>query len=347
MRSFVDLDKTFSGQPRELGAILAGVDTGKGRERLFEDQLPELLGQLADHARIASITASNAIEGVVVDSERAELIAEGSRRYRSRNEREFAGYRDATDMLMRLDSYEPLNTPFVLRLHRLLFNHTGGNGGHLKTEQNLIVSYEGGRREVVFTPPPPRETEFLLGELLVRYEAAKREGRTHPLVLIGALILDFLAIHPVADGNGRLARLLTMYELLSQGYGVARYVSIEQRIFESKNGYYASLYESQRDWHEGKHDVWPWISYLSRTLAGAYEDFEQRIAAAGKRTGNKQDRVRSYILEQAPAVFRRRDIERAHPGISLATIRLVLNDLRDAGRIKPEGSGPGARWHKL
>lgn len=151
--------------------------------------------------------------------------------------------------------------------------------GHLKTDQNLIVSHESGRREVVFTPPPPEETEFLLDELLVRYEVAKREGRTHPLVLIGALVLDFLAIHPVADGNGRLARLLTMYESLAQGYGVARYVSIEQRIFESKNSCYVSLYESQRRWHEGEHDIWPWISYLARILAGAYEDFEQRVAA--------------------------------------------------------------------
>lgn len=347
MRSFVDLDKTFSGQPRDLGAILAGIDTGKGRERLFEDQVPELLGQLSEHARIASITASNAIEGVIVGSERAERIADGARRYRNRNEREFAGYRDAADMLMRLDSYEPLSVPFVLHLHRVLFDHADGDGGHLKTDQNLVVSYESGRREVVFTPPPPEEIEFLLGELLVRYEAAKREGRTHPLLLIGALILDFLAIHPVADGNGRLARLLTTYELLSQGYGVARYVSIEQRIFESKNSYYASLYESQRDWHEGKHDVWPWISYLTRILAGAYEDFEQRVAAAGERTGSKQARVRSYILGQAPTVFRRRDIERALPGISLATIRLVLNDLRNTRKIRAEGSGPGARWHKL
>lgn len=347
VRSFIDLDKTFSGQPRELGAVLAKIDTGRGRERLFEDQAPELLGQLAEHARIASITASNAIEGVIVESERAERIADGARRYRNRNEREFAGYRDATDMLMRLDPYEPLNIPFVLHLHRLLFDHADGDGGHLKTDQNLIVSYESGRREVVFTPPPPEEVEFLLGELLVRYEAAKREGRTHPLVLIGALILDFLAIHLVADGNGRLARLLTMYELLSQGYGVARYVSIEQRLFESKNSYYASLYESQRDWHESEHDVWPWISYLAHILAGAYEDFEQRVAAAGERTGSKQDRARDYIMGQAPSVFRRRDIERALPGISLATIRLVLNDLRDAQKIKPEGSGPGARWHKL
>lgn len=100
MRSFVDLDKTFGSQPRALGAILARIDTGRGQERLSEDQRPELLGQLAEHARIASITASNAIEGVVVSSDRAERIAEGSHRYRNRNEREFAGYRDAIDMLM-------------------------------------------------------------------------------------------------------------------------------------------------------------------------------------------------------------------------------------------------------
>jgi len=347
MQSFIDLDKTFAGQPRELGAILARIDTGKGQEGLFADQLPELLRQLSEHARIASITASNAIEGVVLDSERAEDIAEGARRYRNRNEREFAGYRDATDMLMRLDAHEPLTVPFVLHLHRLLFHHSGGNGGHLKSDQNLIVSHESGRREIVFTPPDPKETEFLLTELLTRYDAAKREGRTHPLVLTAALILDLLAIHPVADGNGRLARLVTTHELLGEGYGVARYVSIEQRVYESKNGYYASLYESQRGWHEGEHDIWPWVTYLARILGGAYEDFEQRVAAAGENAGSKQDRVRDYILSQAPPVFRRRDIERALPGISVATIRLVLADLRHRRKIKPEGSGPGARWHKL
>lgn len=347
MRSFIDLDRTFANQPRELGVLLARIDTGKGQERLFEDQLPELLRQLSEHARIASITASNAIEGVLVESRRAEQIAEGGRRYRNRNEREFAGYRDAIDMLVALDSYEPLSLPFVLHLHRLLFAHSGGRGGSLKSDENLIVSYEGGRREVVFTPPPPEETEFLLGELLARYEDAKRDAGTHPLILIGALVLDFLAIHPVTDGNGRLARLLTTHELLAQDYGVARYVSIEQRIYESKNSYYASLYESQRNWHEAEHDVWPWIAYLCHILAGAYDDFEQRLAAAGRQTGNKQERVREYVLRQAPERFRRRDVERALPGVSPATIRLVLAELRDEGEIRPEGSGRGAHWTRL
>jgi hypothetical protein len=161
-----------------------------------------------------------------------------------------------------------------------------------------------------------------------------------------ALILDLLAIHPVADGNGRLARLLTTYELLSKGYGVARYVSLEQRVYESKNAYYASLYESQREWHDGHHSIWPWTSYLARIIADAYDTFEQRVAAAGEITGSKQDRVREYVLHQAPEVFRRRDVERALPDVSTATIRLVLNDLRSVGRIRAEGSGPGAQWHR-
>jgi Fic family protein len=248
---------------------------------------------------------------------------------------------------MRLDSYEELTVPFVLHLHRLLFEYTDGNGGNLKSDQNLIVSYESGSKEVVFTPTPPEETEFALSELLVRYGEAKAEGRTHPLILIGGLVLDFLAIHPVADGNGRLARLLTTYELLAQGYRVARYVSLEQRIFESKNTYYKTLYDSQRNWHEGEQDVWPWITYLSRVLASAYDDFEKKVAAAGEQTGNKQERVRDYILNEAPARFRRRDVERALPGISLATIRLVLTELRDSGQIKAEGSGAGAHWTRV
>lgn len=347
MKSFVDLDKTFSGQPRELGPLLAKIDVGKGQEHLFEDQMPELLSQLAEDARIASITASNAIEGVLVEEGRAEQIAEGSGRFRNRNEREFAGYRDAVDEMMRRERQESLSIPSILHLHRLLFAHSGGRGGNLKADQNLIVSYEGGGREVIFEPTPPDQTEFQLNELIVRYEAAQRDQAAHPLVLIGAFVLDLLAIHPVADGNGRLARLLTTHELLDQGYGVARYVSIEQRIYESKNGYYQALHESQRDWHQGRHDVWPWIEYFAGILAAAYSNFEERVAAARSQTGNKRERTRRHILEHAPGEFRRRDIERALPGISEATVRLVLAELRAEGRIEAEGTGRGARWRRV
>lgn len=305
------------------------------------------MAQLSEDARIASITASNAIEGVVVEGNRAEQIVEGSRRFRNRNEREFAGYRDAIDELVRQESPEHLDVPFVLHLHRLLFAHSDGRGGHLKSDQNLIVSYESGSREIVFEPTPPGETGFQLTELLARYEEAKREQIAHPLVLTGAFLVDFLAIHPVADGNGRLARLLTTHELLGQHYRIARYVSVEQRIYESKHSYYRALYESQRGWHQAEHNIWPWIIYFSAILASGCEDFEKRVAAARSQSGSKRERVREHILEHAPGEFRRRDVERALPGISDATVRLVLAELREEGRIEAEGAGRGARWRRL
>ena len=147
--------------------------------------------------------------------------------------------------------------------------------------------------------------------------------------------------------TARLARLLTLHELLTCGYGVARYISIEQLIFESKNGYYASLYESQRHWHEGGQDVWPWTRYLVGTVADAYEAFEQRVALADRDAGSKQARVREYILERAADEFRRRDVERALPDVSNATIRLVLNELRLEGSINSVGAGRGARWQRI
>ena len=354
LRSFIDLDRILGGQPARLGARLARLDVGRGREGLYRDQLPELLRALSNETRIASITASNAIEGVTVDPSRVENLArEGvePKRFRNRNEREFAGYRDALDEIMRATALESMSVPYILHLHRRLFHYTGASGGRLKTDQNLIASYDHGHREVLFTPPSPKETEFLLPELVHRYRAASEAAAAHPVALIGAFILDFLAIHPVADGNGRLARLLTTHALLAHGYGVARYVSVEQRIYESRNAYYAALYESQRDWHDARHSVWPWIEYLVGILAAAYDDFEGRVAARRDLSGlSKQERVRRYVLDHAPQVFRTRDIRRALPGVSDPTIRLVLAELRNEGLIKIDevsgGQGPQAAWRR-
>lgn len=354
MRSFVDLDRTLGAQPLRLGARLARLDVGRGREALFRDQLPELLRSLAQETRVASITASSAIEGVIVDPTRAEKLAQEGvepRRFRNRNEREFAGYRDAMDGIMRAAPLEPITVPYVLHLHRQLFRYTDGGGGRLKSDQNLIASYERGHREVIFTPPSPKETEFLLPELVGRYRVAAETRAAHPVLLIAAFVLDFLAIHPVADGNGRLARLLTTHALLQEGYGLARFVSVEQRMFDTKNAYYAALYASQRRWHEGTHDIWPWAEYLVAVLEVSYDDFEARVAARRNLAGrSKQDRVREYVLHQAPAVFRLRNIRAALPGVSDPTIRLVLSELRHEGLVDIDetagGSGPQAAWRR-
>jgi len=350
MKSFQDPARTFADMPATLGVLLRRVDQGSGRQQLYEDQVPELLRGLAQQTKIESITASNAIEGVEVDSDRAEVLAgAGGKRFRNRSEKEFAGYADALDATMRAESLGPLTVPRLLELHRKMLAHADGRGGYLKREDNRIANREpDGTTRIVFRPPPWQETEGLLSGLCSSYGYALERGVVHPLIALSAFILDLLAIHPVLDGNGRMARLATTHELLRLGYGVARYVSVEQRIFESKNAYYTALEQSQRGWYEGAHSIWPWTEYLIRILAESYEDFESRVAAGrGAEAGTKQDRVCRWALREAPPEFRLKDVRRAVPGVSDPTIRLALRRLRDEGRLEAVGVGNGARWRRL
>lgn len=350
MNSFVDLDRTLSAQPARLGVLLHRADVGRGREELYRNQLTELLDSLSEETKVASITASSAIEGVTVEPGRGQKLALSADppRFRNRNEREFAGYRDAIDEIVRVRGAEALSVPFILHVHRQLFRHVDGGGGHLKADQNLIVSYEGGMRTILFEPPPPERTEFMLRDLVHRYEGARTKQAAHPLVLLAAAILDFLAIHPFADGNGRVARILTTHLLLREGYGVPQYVSLEQRIFETKNSYYDALRASQQGWLEARHSPWPWIEYFATVLAEAYDAFEKKVAAARSGKGiTKQDRVREYVLQHAPQTFTIEDVRRSVLGVSTETIRLVLARLRKEGIVKPVGFGRSAAWERV
>ena len=100
MRSFADADTLIAAVPASVVTRLSVVDVGRGSEALYADQLPGLLKELADTARVESVIASSAIEGIVVEQARAERIVRGAdQRLRVRNEKELAGYRDALDYL--------------------------------------------------------------------------------------------------------------------------------------------------------------------------------------------------------------------------------------------------------
>ena len=131
----------------------------------------------------------------------------------------------------------------------------------------------------------------------------------------------------------------------ASGYTIARYVSLEQRVFETKERYYAALIASQRSWHDAKHDPWPWLEYLIGVVDESYVIFEQRLATAMS-AGSKQERVRGYVLREAGREFKISDIRRAVPGARDQTIRLVLGALRDEGAIKSTGVGPRSIWHR-
>ena len=347
MLPFAALDSILRSVPGPLVMRLSRIDTGRGREQLYRDQLPHLLTELAARARVASITASSALEGVVVaDQARARQIIEGKApTLRNRSEQEFAGYRAALDYLFTQD-WRPLNVGLLLHLHRLLWEQTTTDGGKFKDDDNLVVDRSpDGATEIRFVPVPARLTPEYTKELVDRYNEEVSRGEHHPVLLIGLFILDLLTIHPFADGNGRVVRAVTNALLEDAGYGVSKYVSLEQIIGDTADEYYGALLASTHGWHEQAHDPWPWLTYFVSTLTIAYATFESR-ASSDRSTGTKQDRVRDHVVNHASDIFKISDIRVALPGISDPTIRLALEALKRDGKVAAEGTGRSAVWRK-
>jgi hypothetical protein len=101
--------------------------------------------------------------------------------------------------------------------------------------------------------------------------------------------------------------------------------------------------KSSQSWHQGKHDLMPWMTYFWGVLLRAYKEFERRVGTLTTGKGSKAQHI-SMTIENMIGPFSISDIERACPSVSRDTIRIVLRQLRDEGSIIPQGKGRSAKW---
>jgi len=331
----------------EDGSTLQKLGEFKGRQDLFRRQAPELLEALRESAVIESSESSNRIEGVVAPHPRIEALVLKSSAPRNRSEQEIAGYRDALNLVHESAMEMAFSVNVILQLHSMLYRYHPSDGGRWKATSNEIVERgaDGRVHRVRFTPPEPIRTPALMTELADSHGRAVAERR-EPALLVPLTILDFLCIHPFQDGNGRVARLLTLQLLYRFDYVVGRYISLERIIEQSKETYYETLEASSKGWHEGAHDPLPWVRYFWGVLLAAYGEFEDRVGTVRTGKGAKTDLVEEAIARRV-APFSISDLEVDCPGVSRDWIRIILRRLRDEGRIRPMGRGRGARWVRV
>lgn len=324
-------------------SILRTIGEYQGKQALYFKQSPEVLKGLQQVAIIESSESSNRLEGITASPQRiADLVIKNSKP-QDRSEQEIAGYRDALNLIHQSGTHMVFSINVILQLHSWLYRYLPLPGGQWKITDNQITEvHPDGRKRVRFTPSSAFETPSAMEKLIVNYEKNIHEWSTEPLIVIPAVILDFLCIHPFRDGNGRCARLLTLLLLYHFDYQVGRYISLERIFEESKESYYETLEKSSHQWHQGKHDLMPWLTYFWGVVLRAYKEFEQRVGTL-KTQGSKAQHIRQTI-ESMIGPFAISDIERACPSISRDTIRLVLRQLRDENVIIPQGKGRNAKW---
>lgn len=340
----------IAGQPisQNLLQTIRLLGEYRGKQALFVGQSPQALETLRQVAVIQSIESSNRIEGVTAAPDRLrELVAEKTTP-QDRSEQEIAGYREVLKLIHERHQGIEVKPSVVLQLHRDLYQFLPyGMGGRWKSSDNLITETDAeGRTRERFKPVEAHQTPGAMAALHEGFRRQLDTGAAEPLLLISAYVLDFLCVHPFLDGNGRMARLLALLLLYQAGYEVGRYISLEQIVERTKEGYYEALYKSSQGWHEGRHSLVPWWEYFTGVmLLTAYRDFERRVGAITQVRGAKSDIVRDVILH-LPVRFQFADVERACPGVSRPTIQRAMAALREEGAIRCIKPGRDALWEK-
>ena len=117
-------------------------------------------------------------------------------------------------------------------------------------------------------------------------------------------------------------------------------------IEQSKERYYETLQQCSQNWHEGRHDPWPYVNYLLYTLKELYQEFERRVGEVRASRGEKTE-----LVQQAVAGFRApfhiTELQQKCHGVSLDMIRKVLKDMSEVGEVKCTGRGKKALWRVL
>ncbi len=268
----------------QMLTIIAEIDEFKGEWKALGNISPDILNSLKKVATIESVGSSNRIEGnKLSDKQVEELLSRIDKKsFASRDEEEVAGYADLMNLIFEDYLVVPLSENYIKQLHSILLKYSKKDAKHkgeYKKLENSVMAYDAKGKEigVIFETASPFETPLKMQELVEWARKNIDDKFHHPIIVIGAFIVNFLAIHPFQDGNGRLSRALTCLLLLKAGYAYTPYSSIESIIEDNKEGYYRALRQTQITLNK-KPDYEPWLMFFLRTLQKQKIRLEHKIS---------------------------------------------------------------------
>ena len=263
--------------------LVSHLSTARYEQGLLLGKMHDLGYQLQTEAALAALTEetvkSSAIEGEELDP---ESVRSSLARHMGL---EVAGTQPADRnvegvVAMMLDATQkyalPLTEERIFGWHSALFP-TGWSGmrkirtGEWRKAGMEVMSDPEGKQKVHFEAPAAEHVGPEMKRFLTWYED-KTTG-IEPLIKAGSAHLYFVTIHPLEDGNGRIARAITEMSLARLENSAQRFYSVSSQIREERRGYYQILESTQR----GGLDVTEWLVWFLDCL-------ERAIAKANKLT---------------------------------------------------------------
>ncbi len=330
--------------PAQLVSLASNISMLKVMSAVRKQENKSAFAKLEQTAKIESIKASNAIEGIVTTDQRIRALVGGSAPL-NHTEAEIAGYRDVLNEVHTNFSVHDFRESDIRAFHAQMMRLADpASDGSYKTDDNVIAErMSDGRRIVRFSPTSAVDTPEEMQQLVLAYAQARDDAAINKLLLIPCVILDFLCVHPFADGNGRLSRLLTLLLLYRNGFDAGKYISFEGVVNTRKAEYYAALKESSEGWSENRPRYFPFMVDFLTTLYVCYSELDKRFASVNAAKATKKSRIESTVLN-AFTPLSKADIRGILPDVSPTTVEAVLGEMVRGGRVRRLGAGRASKY---
>jgi len=214
----------------------------------IEKEIPVLISHLSEQQWLQFSELftfnTNAIEGSELNSKEVKQVLEEDKWPEEKSKYDIAetyGVSEAVKYIR--ETKEELSIELIKKIHQIVFKNSKKFAGQFrKAGEEVVIKNRLG--EVVHEGAPQSRVLFLLNELIEWY--GKNKKKYPGLVLAAVVHNQFENIHPFADGNGRVGRVLLNNILLKNGLPP---INID---LKNRAEYYASLQAYQK-----KHDLRP------------------------------------------------------------------------------------------
>ena len=337
-----DYSEILGDIPSDIVRLMMDITKIRSMENIRHLNYAKDYEHLENIAKIASVKYSNAIEGIYTSDDRIREIVLRNSKPLTHSEKEIAGYTKALNEIHTNNQGLKFDKETIIRIHSHLDTKDSDKMAY-KDRDNAIVSIDPlGNRHIIYEPVSAEQTEWHMEQLCLAYSELSTQGYD-PLLYIPCVILDFLSIHPIIDGNGRASRLLTILLLYKEGIDVCRYVSMDEHISFTRDDYYHSLELSSTGWKENRWTYFPFIRYFLRTLLECYTDLDTRFGIVDGRRMKKSDSIEN-VIKNSLAPVSKRQICMILKDVSPHTVEKTLKNLLSEGRIERIGETKSARY---
>lgn len=231
-------------------------------------------------------------------------------------------------------------------------------GDYLEDEDKLLPgSYY--RHDAVYLVGDKIEHQGLSADQLPKYmkELVKFINNDPMNDLLKAIVIHFYLayLHPYFDGNGRMARLMQLWYLVTCGYGATMFTPFSNHIETSKNKYYRafSLVEANAK-ISGVLDITPFFAYFienvyahlssDEPMQRRYLETYEKLLSEGRFTEKENDLFRFVLTAYGQHEFSTKQLEKDFRNAAYATIRSFVLKFSALGLLKSQKYGNRNRY---